>query len=528
MKYALPETLNSKLINIGLPALLGVMLTFAFAPFDVFPLAVLAPAGLLALWLKAAPSPKRAFWIGFSFGMGLFGAGVYWVFTSIHLFGGVPIPLAILITMGMVAILALFPAMAGYCLNRYFPINTTEKIVCAFPAIWVASEWVRGWFLTGFPWLYLGYSQTNSPLRGYAPILSVYLVSLMVVFSSALVVNAFLQYKQKAFRSLYISLFSLTTIWILGSLFSLIPWTKPQGEPVSVALVQGNIPQAIKWSPEHVQLSLDTYAQLTQPLWGKYKLIIWPEAAIPLPLQNAQPYIETLDQKATDSGSDLILGIPIGTPDQRGYYNAVATLGSAKKVYLKRHLVPFGEYTPLSNLFAKALQFMDIPMSEMVPGNYDQDPLMIGGMKILPSICFEIAFPELNRFLDKTIGALLVVTNDAWFGNSSAEPQHLQMAAMRAIELGRPLLFVSNDGITAIIDANGRIAAAAPQRKATVLESSIQPMYGITPWMRNGTDPLLFALLCLLFVAVRANKGANSATAKQIKPITNKQPLANE
>jgi len=508
------------LLHSAAAILLGIILTFAFAPYEIFPLAILAPAGLLALWLKVAPSRGHAFRLGFLFGLGFFGSGVYWVFTSIHVFGGVPTALALIITIGMISFLALIPASVGYFLNRYFPAQTTAKLVFAFPAIWIMSEWVRSWIFTGFPWLLLGYSQTNSPLKGYAPILSVYGVSLALTMSSALIVNAVYKYKRQAFKALYLNLLTLAIIWILGGLFSLIPWTIPQDKPITVSLVQGNIPQSIKWSPEHLQLSLDRYTELTQPLWGKSNIIIWPEASVPLPLQNAEDFINALDDKANESGSALILGIPIRTQDGKSYYNSVITLGADKGVYSKRHLVPFGEYTPLESLLSNALQFMNIPMSEMQAGDYRQAPLVIGKTKILASVCYEIAFPDITRSWDKSIGMLLVVTNDAWFGESNAEPQHLQMAAMRALEFGKPVLFVSNDGITAIINPKGQIEASIPQREATVLNGKVQPMYGITPWLFNGMDPVLFIALVFLFISVRANKIATGAISD--KPASKK------
>jgi len=503
MKKSLPSLLDS-----SVAILLGISLTFAFAPYKIFPLAVLAPAGLLALWLRVSPSPKKAFALGYLFGLGLFGSGVYWVFISIHVFGGVPIPLAILITMGFIAILAMFPAIVGYLTNRFFPLLTTEKLVYAFPAIWVFFEWMRGLLFTGFPWLFLGYSQTHSPLKGYAPLLSVYGVSLALTISSALLVNTFIRYQQKNFKSLYQNLLALAIIWMLGGVLSFIPWTIPEGKPLSVSLVQGNIPQTIKWSPEHLQFSLERYLSLTEPLWGKSNIIIWPEAAVPIPLQNAESFINRLDEKARASDTALILGIPIRTADEKGYYNAIITLGADKGVYTKRHLVPFGEYTPLSNLLASTLKFMDIPMSELVAGRVNQAPLMIGKTKILPSICYEIAFPDLTRSTDKSIGMLLVVTNDAWFGDSSAEPQHLQMAAMRALEFGKPVLFVSNDGITAIINPQAQIEKSLPRQESAVLNGTIQPMYGITPWLKNGMDPMIFLFVFFLAIATLSNKRA--------------------
>lgn len=490
--------------------ILGVTLTLAFAPFEIFPLAVLAPAGLMALWLNR--TPKAAFWIGFAFGFGLFSSGVYWVFISIHDYGDVPAIGAVLITGGLAAILALFPATVGYLGTRYFQHDNSDKLIYAFPAVWMFSEWLRCWLGSGFPWLLLGYSQSNSPLKGYAPFLSVYGVSLAVILSSGLLANAILRYRQKNYRALYLSLFSLISIWALGGLLSLIPWTEPHGKPITVSIVQGNIPQSLKWSPDHIQLSFNRYEALSQPLWGKSNIIIWPEAAIPMPLQDVNAFVEKINAKAKSSGTELITGIPIRQTMGDGYFNAIATFGNHNEVYLKRRLVPYGEYVPLSKYFARIFDFMNVPMSNMVEGNLSQPPLNAANIKILPSICFEITFPELMRSQDRDLGILLTVTNDAWFNDSIAQAQHLQMAKMRAIELGRPLIFSSNDGITAVINPKGQVQAIAPTHIATVLTTLIQPTVGMTPWMHNGADPFLIILFALIFIIKRkARKKRNPA-----------------
>jgi apolipoprotein N-acyltransferase len=483
---------------------LGILLTFAFAPFAIYPLAVIAPAGLMFFLLSA--SPKRAFWLGYLFGIGLFGAGVYWIFISIHFIGDLSTLFSVIITSGLVAILACFPATACYLTNRYFPSPASAKILFAFPAIWVIVEWIRSWILTGFAWLFLGYSQTNSPLRGFAPILSVYGVSLAVLISSALLVFAFIYFKQKNYKQMYLHLLVLFLIWTIGAALSFIPWTRPNGQPITVSLIQGNVPQTIKWDPKHVNVSLDRYKTLTESVWGKSKIIIWPESSVPLPLANASEFINSLDEKAQQTGSHLILGVPIENETKNGYYNALVTLGDVKSVYLKRRLVPFGEYIPLRDFIARALKFMEIPMSNIVSGANNQQPLTLENTTISASICFEITFPEMIRSTDKNLGLLLSVTNDAWFGYSSAQAQHLQMAAMRAIELGRPVLFASNDGITAVINPDGKIAAAAPQRQIFVLNTTVQPTYGLTPWMKNGMDPILIILIGLLIAAIRCKR----------------------
>lgn len=494
-----------KTLLIDLSALLlGFSLVLAFAPYEIFPLAVLAPAGLLALWLNK--TPKHAFWIGFLFGLGLFSGGIYWVFHSIHVFGDIPTFPSSLIAGGLFAILALYPATTGYLLNRYFPFNNNAKLIFAFPAIWVALEWVRSWLCTGFPWLLIGYSQTNSPLKGFAAILGVYGVSLAVLMSSGLLLNAYIKFKLKDYRQLYFSLLAIVSIWIAGSLLTLIPWTKPEGNAIPVSLVQGNIPQALKWSPDHLQLSFNRYQQLTESLWGQGKLVIWPEAAIPMPLQNARNFINMMDSKAQKTGTHLIIGIPIQTPAADGYFNGVLALGKDKGAYLKRRLVPFGEYVPLAEYFSRIINSLNVPLPDSLPGNLSQAPLTIGNVKISTSICYEIAFPELVNVRDKTVGLLLTVSNDAWFGNSSAQAQHLQMAQMRALELARPVLFVSNDGITAIIAANGNVESAAPQHTIYVLNGKVQPTIGLTPWMKNGMDPILAILITLIVVATRSNR----------------------
>lgn len=487
-------------------ALCGILLMFAFAPFSVFPLAIIAMTGLCALIYHA--NPRRSFWLGFSFGAGLFGTGIYWVYISISRYGDVPGIIALFITACLIAYMSVFPAVACYLTNRYFSKDARSKVLYAFPAIWVLTEWVRSWAFTGFPWLLIGYSQTNSPLKGYAPILSVYGISLALTLTGGLIVNAIMESRRNHYLSMYKNLFAVAIIWILGALLSLIPWTQPTGKPVTVSLVQGNIPQTLKWDPDNIALSFTGYTKLTEPLWGKSDIIIWPETAIPVPLQDVRDFVNDLSEHAKKSGSQLIFGIPVQTPEEDGYYSAVVTVGKYQSAYVKRQLVPFGEYVPLQSISARVLDFMNVPMSNMKAGRPHQAPLTLGNIKILPSICYEITYPELSMSRDKAISMLLTITNDAWFDRSTAQAQHLQMAAMRSIEMARPSLFVSNDGITAIIDTNGNVTSSAPTHVAYVLQGSVQSYTGLTPWMGNGIDPLLVILLVMLFVSYRSKRKA--------------------
>ena len=493
------------IISLATALVLGAALTLAFAPFNIFPLGIIAPAGLFALLLNK--SPARAFWLGFMFGLGLYSTGVYWVFISIHYFGDMPYALAGLITIGLIAVNALFPAATCYYTNRYFLATSAIQFNFAFAAIWVFSEWVRSWFFSGFTWMDIGYSQIDTPLKGYAPLMSVYSLSLAALVTSTLLVYAVQHYRQNHFRRMYYELLSIFLIWMTGALLALIPWTSPTQKTLKVSLVQGDIPQSVKWVPEYLTLSLDRYSSLSKPLWGKTDLIVWPEAAIPNTLQNSADFIDSLDSKARASNTPLLLGIPIQNENEDGYYNAIVALGTQYQVYIKRRLVPFGEYVPFKPFITKLFgpDSVLVPMS-MVPGKRMQKPFYINGISILPSICYEITFPELIRTLDKNVGILLTVTNDAWFGKSSAQAQHLQMAQMRAIEMGRPVIFSSNNGITALINAKGIIETSAPQYQPYVITGIVQPMYGMTPWMKNGTDPILVILIALLITARRSSK----------------------
>lgn len=491
-----------KLNTHGILAFLaGCLLTLAFAPFSLFPIAIFSPALLLWVWLPA--TPKQAFWRGWLYGLGFFGTSVYWVFISIHTFGGAPIPLAALITGIFIALLSLFPASSGYLLNRFFTLNNGRKMICAFPAIWVLLEWVRSWFCSGFPWVILGDSQLYSPLKGFAPIYGVYGVSLATLICSGILVHAIHNTAKGKYKSVLGSLFAFILIWLIGGGLTFKAWTHPNGSPIQVSLVQGNIPQEIKWAPEHLQSTLDRYLSLSRAHWNS-QLIIWPEDAIPLPLQNIEDFIMDLDQEAKSHKASLITGIPVHKAKTDEYYNAVIMFGAYKGAYLKHQLVPFGEYTPLPTLLKPVMRLFNIPMSNLVASQGHPTPLTINnGVKIATFICYEIAYPELVVAQEGNIGILLTVSNDAWFGDSIASAQHLAIAQMRALEMGRPLLFVSNTGMTAIIKPNGMLQSVAPKNTINVLTGTVQPMQGKTPWQRRSTDTILILLLLLLMSTVK-------------------------
>lgn len=484
-------------------ALAGAMLTLSFAPFQIFPFAVLSPAILLALWLDT--TAKQGFWRGWCYGLGLFGTGIYWVYISIHVYGYSPVWLASFITAGFVALLAIFPALNGYLLNRFFPYTHFTKILLAFPAIWVLLEWSRSWLFTGFPWLSIGYSQINSPLRGYAPFFSVYGVSLAVLISSGCIVLAIIKAYQKEYKLVYYNLLGLIFLWTVGGCLNFISWTHPVGKPIEVSLIQGNVAQEIKWTQDAIQPTLDLYKKLSAPHWNS-RIVIWPEGAIPIDLNDAKNFLDEMNTIAKKNNSALITGIPIKAEDKNAYYNSAIVLGKGEGRYDKHRLVPFGEYIPLAPYLNKLLDILNMPTAASIPGVALPKPLQIDNIKIATFICYEIAFPEQVVSRDGTINMILTISNDAWFGNSIAQPQHLEMARMRAVEMGRPIVFVGNSGLTAIIDATGKITATIPPYVTGVLTSTVQPTTGKTPWQWASLDPLLIILLIMLFVAVRRHR----------------------
>jgi len=465
-------------IFLNLMALVfGAILPLAFAPFGVYPLSVLAVAVLLFVWLHS--SPKQTFGRGFLFGLGFFSVGVYWIYISIHVYGNTSVPLALFITALLILVLSFYLAVSGYLLNRVFVKNSWYKIFLVFPLNWVLFEWIRGALFSGFPWLYLGYSQIDSPLRGFAPIIGVYGISFLVAFSAACLV-AFCICQQRKERLAVLFLF--LALWLSGQLLSNITWTQAEGNKINVSLIQGNISQELKWQPDQLNNILNNYLDLTKKSWDQSKIIIWPEAAISAFSSEMGPYLKKLDKNAKDHKATIITGIPISEPDGR-YYNGILALGVDNGQYLKRHLVPFGEYIPLHAVFARVFKLIAIPMSDFSRGERKQPGLVVANMLIAPFICYEIAYPSLVLDYMPQAKLLLTISDDSWFDRSIALAQHLEIARMRSLEVGRYQLVVSNTGFTVIIDPRGKIIAAVPPFDKYILSGAIEPMVGETPFV---------------------------------------------
>lgn len=468
----------------------GCILPLAFAPYNYWWLAILSPAILLLLLRNC--SLKSGFIRGYLYGVGYAAVGVSWVYISIHYFGYVPIPLALLLTAMMVLILAVYIGLFGIGYLKLFPRDSFTNHVLAFPAMWVLFEALRGWGLGG--WLFIGNSQIDSPLHGLGPILGVYGMSFATIVTSGLLVNLFIKKSWK-------NIIFIAILWSAAFGLTYIHWTRATGKPIQVSLIQGNIPQSIKWDPQQVENTMIMYRQLTLQHLDS-SLIVWPEAAITITSRAAANYLANLNAIAIDHNTSIIVGIPIEA--RLKFYNGMMVLGKGHGTYYKRHLLPFGEYLPLAKYLSPIFSFLNIPMSNLSPGSFDQPLLKANGLTIAPYICYEIAY---SREVLRTIHnaqVIVVGTDDSWFGRSIASYQHVQIAQLSALETGRYLLFSTNNGVTAIINPRGNVVAQLPRFKRAVLTYKIYAMQGKTPLMVIGIYPILITLLLVLIILILA------------------------
>jgi len=473
----------------------GALLPLSFAPYEYFGLQFPLIAFVFLICLKQ--KNIIAFRRGFLFGLGWFAHGIYWLFYSLYFHGGMPAPVAI-ITIGLLsAYMALFPALTFYTANRFVKTSILNMLIVIYPINWMIFDWLRGYFLTGFPWVQIGIAQIDTYLAGYAPLIGGLGVGLVVTIIAGLFALTVIKSNFKK------TIPAILFIYLTGFLLSLINWTEAVDEPITVSLIQGNISQAQKWKRENYRPTLQMYRELTQQHWDK-DLIIWPETAIPGFKQRVPYYLEQLAKEAQASNTDVLLGLFTRNTETQRYYNSMITLDD--QVYLKRHLVPLGEYFPLRPLLGFFAQWVNIPMSDIDSGADEQPLITAAGQKIGLSICFEDAFDR-SVLLDLPEATLLVnVSNDAWFEDSVQPWQHHQIARMRARETGRVLLRVTNTGVSSIIDRNGDVLHIAPQFKRHVISASVQAYKGATPYVIWANYLLIISGSIVLVMFYRKNK----------------------
>ncbi|WP_455218733.1 apolipoprotein N-acyltransferase [Kaarinaea lacus] len=500
MKKKLPLLLKNWRGEVA-ALIFGAIEPLSFAPFNLFPIIFISIAALFYI-CDNTDNLGRVFLRGYLFGLGYFGLGVSWVSISMVRFGGMSLPLSVALTVLLVLFLSLYMAGIVYLGKKFFSnASSRVRLLLVYPSLLVLLEWVRGWLFTGFPWIDTGYSQVLSPLSGLLPIVGVYGVSLAVaVCSGCLVMLIYAQEKKLA--NIGLLLVSLLT---LGGLLMLVEWSEPYGDPVTVSMIQGNIPQELKWIPQQRQPTIDLYTRLTRENWDS-DIIIWPETSLPAYYHQAEDFLNKLAREAYENQTSMLIGLPSikFTNGKREYYNSAVVLNNSDiQFYHKYHLVPFGEYVPLKWLLGDFLAFMKIPMANFSHSEKHQPVVSMSGLKGSVSICYEDAFGEevINGLPEANF--LINISNDAWFGDSLAPHQHLQKAQVRALETARPMLRATNNGISAVIDHKANILATSPQFKQDVLTVEFQPMQGSTPYSIMGNYAVLLLIVIMMFVAWR-------------------------
>jgi len=469
----------------------GVLLTFAFAPFGAWPLAILCPAVLMALWDGA--SPRRAALLGLCFGAGTFGAGTWWLYISIHGFGGAPASLAVLLILALVAIMAAYHALLGWLAAWLLPAAGAWRWFIGLPALWLLVEWWRGWFLSGFPWLSLGYSQIDTWLAGYAPVAGVYGISAVLLVQA----GALLALWRGGLRQRLAAVAVLALAWAGGGALNGISWTQPTGTVLPVAILQGAITPDEKWQLSHLEPTKALYRSLNDQAFGS-RIIVWPESAIPELANEIPDYLGDIQARSRVRGADVLMGVVRLGDNGVDYYNSILSLTAGVAFYDKQHLVPYAEYFPVPDFVRQWLRLLTLPYSDFAAGKPGQPPLLAGGARLAPSICYEDAFASALLGTEGRSDLLVNVTNDAWFGHSPARYQHLQIAQMRALEAGRFLLRAANDGVSAIVGPRGQLVAVAPEYRPAVLRGTVALRDGLSPYLRAGNGPVLgLAVLAL-------------------------------
>ena len=487
-------------LTILIALLAGAVFIFALAPYGFWPVALVSPAILYAL-LMPDMTGKRAFLIGQAYGTGLWCVGAFWLYTSIHVYGDTPVWLALIMIALMGLGMGLFHGFLALIFNR-----VVGKQPLSFAALWVLQEWMKTWLFTGFPWLFVGYAFTEQYwLSSLAPVAGVFAVSFVAILLAASLVELLRRrggYMIPTIAMLVVS----CALWLINP-----QWTKPKGTPdLSVSLIQGNIPQDLKWLTEYQVETLKIYATLSSTEWGS-DVILWPESSIPMFQDEAVGFINEMVKMAKETDTTWVTGIPYKdeaafnakTDKYPPFYNSVIALGAdAEGMYKKQRLVPFGEYIPFEgmlDILPNLAGSQDIMSYSR--GSDNQSPLRVRGHNLGAAVCYEVAYPDTTRKNAINTDFLLTISNDAWFGSSAGPLQHLQMVQMRALENGRWFMRATNTGVTAIIDHKGRIVKRAPQFERTVLRGNVQARVGNTPFMRVGNYPVLIIIALLLLLS---------------------------
>ena len=511
--------------------LFGALLPFSMAPFDVWPVGILSIAGFSVFVCghsEKAASFKLIFLRSLSYGLGLYSVGASWIFVSIHDYGQANIGLSLLLIIPFIILLSLLVAIpfaqgrkaihaSSFSCNTSYALAITMLLI--FPSLWTLGEWLRGWIFTGFPWLYLGYAHTDSWISGWAPITGVLGLSWITAFCGGLLGLFFklrLQFiaRNTQIQSVFISLTSALMLtfsfWLGGLYLQSVKWTESSNKVISIGLMQPAISLWSSWDSSQLDKILFQYLEDTASLLDN-DLVVWPEVAIPRFRHEVPDYLNSIAKEAANTNTTLIIGLPTmshpkdssNNLNETSYYNSALAVGQGAGIYHKQHLVPFGEYVPFEKWLRGIIKFFDLPMSVFSSGGSNQKNIIVGNdVVVSTSICYEIAYSELVRESAENASLLLTISNDSWFGDTIGPKQHFQIARMRAIENRKPLIRATNNGISALVNADGKISAIIPSFYRDTLEGTLEPRIGLTPFGRLGSNPIIFLSLSLVLLGL--------------------------
>ena len=487
MKYILTIVENKHLART-IAFASGALLTLSFAPFYIWPIAFVSVVGYfivvrdetgwIEIWLR-----------GFLFGMGKYLVGASWILPSLINYAQVNLVTAVSLFLIVGISLAFWFAFVGY-----FALHLKSKVMGAlvFACGWVLLEICLTFhYGYSFPFLHVGYGFIDTPLAGYAPIGGVWVVSLGAVITAIAGVHVL----EKYWNTLLVAI----VIWVLGFGLSFISWTEPDEKHV-VALVQANIPLEEKFDPTKLDRVWSRYESLTMRA-DDADLIVWPESAIPATFDVVKGDIRQL---VTSIQTPLVFGAfeLVGLPPNDKRYNATIGFDGITHTYRKQQLVPFGEYLPDLPVFTDLFKAVVFPMSSIDQPDGLQPPIELHNLTVAPSVCYEIGYPQLVNYQLPDARLIVNISEDSWFGNTHGAWQQLQAGRMRAIETGRPVVRVANDGPTAIIEATGDVAAQLDRYVTDVLLYEVTTYVKATPFVRWGVYPICTLMLLSLLGAL--------------------------
>lgn len=484
----------------------GAFMVLSFAPFEwhwslSFVLLTILYQSVTHL------TPKQGLWSGWCFGFGYFGLSVNWVYNSIHMFGAANAPLSAAVTLLFVLVMTVFPALSVWVYLRARTNTPWPLHALLFASLWALAELARGKIMGGFPWALIGYSQTTESFGALAPWIGVYGIGFVIVFLPNVLIDLIkYNWRGVARRSVAIAgvlLIGACTLFGLNALDK-VALTQATGNSLNVRLVQANIEQELKFSRERLESSLQQYTELSLQNLPETDVIIWPETAIPTYFANVEQVLEPFAQRLHDQGTEVLAG---GFHrDDNFSYNSLRQLAGEKSLYNKRHLVPFGEYMPFRFLLSWLAAYIEIPMSDLGKGTGPNVPMVLKGVPLGLSICYEDVFGEEMRELIPAATVLVNVSNDAWFGVKVAPFQHQQKAQMRARELVRPLIRVTNTGVSSVIDHKGQLQGSIEQSTKGYMDATVLPRTGASLYARTGNWPVFILVMLILCVVLLLRK----------------------